>query len=194
MLLKNLWGYKMILEPNRTIVVILNMQLQIIPLLDNGQSLLMDCVWLSDVTKTLKIPTLVIEHKKLGKGSVQLKEMSDHVKYLEKYYFDFTKHDDIKSAFHDSARDQIVLAGCESHVCLLQSAFGLRDMDKKVFILKDTCSARNTSDHVAALDRLKMEGFPLITREMFFFEMIKQSEYPEYQQTALKYLDGRYIR
>lgn len=184
----------MLVKADNACVVIFNMQLELIPLLHQGTQLLNDCRWLAEVAKTFGLPLIVIEHKKLGAPAQTLKEVAGQAPYLEKIYFDCTEHEHIVEAIEHTGRQQFVLAGAESHVCLLQSTLGLRRMGKEVFVLSDVVSARNLPDHEQALQRLDKVGAQLITKEMFFFECIRQSEYPDYVNTAMKFLDGRYIR
>lgn len=184
----------MLVQKDQVAVAIFNMQLEIVPLLEDGTNLLTNCCWLADVCRDLSIPHLVVEHKKLGKSSEALKEVATKATYVEKTYFDFLAHQDIRDSLESTQAQQIVLAGAETHVCLLQSALQLKAAGKTVFVLSDTCSARNQADHDAALARLQQHGIELITREMFFFELIRFSEYPQYLDLAMKFLDGRYIR
>ncbi|NKD55168.1 MULTISPECIES: isochorismatase family protein [unclassified Haematospirillum] len=184
----------MLLQKEKASVVIFNMQLDLIPLLQNGTQLLNDCCWLADMCCDLQVPTRIIEHKKLGKLSRSLTEVAGKADYLEKTHFDFMEEPVAATAVEAAGQDHYVLAGAETHVCILQSAFRLQAQGKKVFLLADTCSARSRTDHEAALQRLGRSGIELITREMFFFELIRHSEYPNYLNLAMKYLDGRYIR
>lgn len=184
----------MLVNAERACVVVFNMQLEIVPLLENGTQVLNDCCWMLDVATTLGLPKIVIEHKKLGASSKALKEVAGDAPYLEKYYFDFTQHEHIMEALETTGRDQFVFAGGESHVCLLQSAAGLRARGKEVFVVADATSARNRVDHERALARFPEVGAHVLTKEMFFFECIRQSESPDYVPTAMRFLDGRYIR
>lgn len=184
----------MLVKAENACVVVFNMQLDLIPLLHEGTSLLNDCCWLADIAKAFELPTLVIEHKKLGASSKALKDVTEGFLYLEKIYFNFLCHEHIANAVKDTGREQFIVAGAETHVCVLQSAVGLRELGKEVFILADATSARNLGDHRQALRRMRDMGMQLITKEMFFFECIRQSEYPNYVNIAMKYLDGRYIR
>ncbi|MDG9669441.1 isochorismatase family protein [Hahella sp. CR1] len=184
----------MLLQKEKASVVIFNMQLELIPLLQNGTQLLNDCRWLADMCCDLQVPTQIIEHKKLGKLSQSLTEVAREAEYLEKTHFDFMQEQAVAHSVEAARSDHYVLAGAETHVCILQSALRLKAQGKEVFLLADTCSARSQTDHQAALRRLEQNGVQLITREMFFFELIRHSEYPNYLDLAMKYLDGRYIR
>ena len=184
----------MLLEKQNTCLAIFNMQLDLIPLLTNGTKLLNDCRWVADVAKSLELPTIIIEHKDLGESSKTLQEVANKALYMEKTYFDFLNHDEIFEKIESTACNQVVLAGAESHVCILQSALGLKKRGKEVFLLMDTCSSRNLEDHKVALDRTSKHGIHQITKEMFFFEIIRHSEYPGYIDLAMQFLDGRYIK
>lgn len=184
----------MLLEKSKTCVIIVNMQLELVPLLVNGTQLLNDCVWMADLCQDIEVPLVVIEQKKLGNGSEALKEKAGNAAYFEKEFFDMTNHEDIKQALLNTGAEQFVLCGGETHVCLYQSAMGLKALGKEVYMMADVCSARNQIDQDYGLERLSKDGVHLITKEMFFFELQRNSELPNYLSLALKFLDGRYIR
>lgn len=184
----------MLLEKNSTCLIVFNMQLELVPLLTGGPQLLNDCRWLVDVAKYFELPTIIMEHKKLGESSKTLQEVAEKALYMEKTYFDFLIHDEILDKIEATGCNQFVLAGAESHVCILQSALGLKNNGKEAYVLMDVCSARNREDHHVALERMSKYGIHLITKEMFFFEIIRHSEYPGYIDLAMKFLDGRYIK
>lgn len=184
----------MLLQKEKTSVVIFNMQLELIPLLQKGSQLLNDCCWLADMCGDLHVHVFIVEHKKLGKLSQALTEVAQGAEYLEKTHFDFMEEQHIFHALEGSNKGHYVLAGAETHICILQAAVHLKALGKEVFLLVDTCSARSKVNHDVALDRIRQKGVQLITREMFFFELIRHSEDPHYIDLAMKYLDGRYIR
>jgi hypothetical protein len=181
-------------EPDRACVALFNLQMELIPLLEKGTQLLNDCCWLAEVSHALSIPALVVTHKKLGALSQALREVTSHATALEKSGFDFTRHEEIKRLIQETGCTQFILAGGETHVCLLQSALGLKALGMEVFLVEDATSARNRRDHRSGLRRLRENGIHLITKEMFFFECIGHSEFPDYLALAMRFLDGRYIR
>lgn len=184
----------MLVDVDRAAVVLFDMQLELIPLLLDGTQLLHNTCWVAEVAREFGLPLLLTEHKKLGGLSLSLHEAAEGALRLGKEHFDFLREDPIEHHVASSDRDQYVLAGAETHVVLFQSALSLVERGKTVFVLADTCSARNHADHELGLARLRQNGVHLITREMFFFELIRNSEDPRYLELAKKYLDGRYIR
>lgn len=184
----------MLVDKEKAAVVVFDMQLELIPLLRGGTQLLHDCCWVAEVAREFDVPLLLTEHKKLGGLSVSLHEVTDGVPRMAKEHFDLLREPAIAEHVAATDREQYVLAGAETHVVILQSALSLVAQGKTVFVLADTCSARNQPDHEVGLDRLRQNGVHLLTREMFFFELIRNSEDRRYLDLAKKYLDGRYIR
>ena len=78
-------------------------------------------------------------------------------------------------------RKTIVLAGCEAHVCLMQTALDLLEDEFEVWVVTDACSSRTERNRDAAYDRLAGAGAELVTAEMAAFEWIRTAEHPEFK-------------
>jgi nicotinamidase-related amidase len=79
-------------------------------------------------------------------------------------------------------RNSIVLAGCEAHVCLLQTALDLLDQEFDLWVVTDACSSRSDRNRDAAFDRLAAAGAELVTTEMVAFEWLRTAEHPMFKQ------------
>lgn len=79
------------------------------------------------------------------------------------------------------ARSAIVLAGCEAHVCLLQTALDLLEDEFDVWVVTDACSSRTERNRDAAFDRLAGAGAELVTTEMVAFEWLRSCENPAFK-------------
>ncbi|MCY7305316.1 MAG: isochorismatase family protein [Rhodoferax sp.] len=75
-------------------------------------------------------------------------------------------------------RNSIVLAGCEAHICLLQTALELLEQEFEVWVVTDACSSRSERNRDAAFDRLAGNGAELVTTEMVAFEWLRSAEHP----------------
>lgn len=67
-------------------------------------------------------------------------------------------------------RQQVVLAGIEAHVCVLQTAFDLLANGFEVFVVADAVTSRNRLDYEIGLKRMSDSGVHLVTTEMVLFE------------------------
>ena len=79
-------------------------------------------------------------------------------------------------------RNLIVMAGCEAHVCLMQTALDLLEDEFDVCVVTDACSSRSERSRDAAFDRLAGAGAELVTTEMVAFEWIRSAEHPAFKE------------
>ena len=86
-----------------------------------------------------------------------------------------------KTAQSEPERPSIVLAGCEAHVCLLQTALELIEDEFEVWVVTDACGSRTERNRDAAYDRLAGAGAELVTTEMVCFEWLRSCEHPAFK-------------
>lgn len=78
----------------------------------------------------------------------------------------------------EEGRGTIVIAGCEAHVCLLQTALDLLEDEFDVWVVTDACGSRSERNRDAAFDRLAGNGAELVTTEMVAFEWLRSADHP----------------
>lgn len=78
-------------------------------------------------------------------------------------------------------RGTVVIAGCETHVCLLQTALMLLEAEWDVCVVTDACGSRTERNRDAAFDRLAGAGAELVTTEMVAFEWLGSCEHPAFK-------------
>jgi hypothetical protein len=124
----------------------------------------------------LRIPTIVtLERPVHGKGGVPREitaSLGSAAKVFEKSFFDLTKEKPIRNHLARLKKKQIVVAGCETDVCVLQSCLGLLDLGFDVFAVEELLfsSARRTD---TAVERLKSAGVIFVSYKTLFFELIE---------------------
>jgi nicotinamidase-related amidase len=79
-------------------------------------------------------------------------------------------------------RGSVVIAGCEAHVCLMQTALDLLDEEFEVWVVTDACGSRTERNRDAAFDRLAGAGCELVTTEMVAFEWLRSAEHPSFEE------------
>ena len=92
------------------------------------------------------------------------------------------------SALH---RDQIVLTGIETHVCVAQTALDLSAQGEHVFVVADATASRRPLDAQTALQRLERNGLTIVTAESVVFEWLRRAGTEEFKalQSKLKALE-----
>ena len=79
-------------------------------------------------------------------------------------------------------RGTIVIAGCEAHVCLMQTAVGLLAAGLQVHVVPEACGSRRPADKALALQRLAAAGAQLLSAEMVAFEWLRSCEHPAFKE------------
>jgi nicotinamidase-related amidase len=79
-------------------------------------------------------------------------------------------------------RNTVVIAGCEAHVCLLQTSLDLLDEEFEVWVVTDACSSQSERNRDAAFDRLAGAGAELVTTQMVAFEWLRTADHPDFRE------------
>ena len=81
-------------------------------------------------------------------------------------------------------RFQIVVAGMETHVCVLQTVLDLLASGFQTYVVVDAVAGRRELDHQTALNRMANAGAVLTTAESVLFEWCETAEAPEFKQLS----------
>lgn len=81
-------------------------------------------------------------------------------------------------------RFQVVVAGMESHVCVLQTVLDLLATGYQTFVVVDAIAGRRDLDHQVALERMANSGATLTTAEAVLFEWCESASAPEFKQLS----------
>lgn len=84
-------------------------------------------------------------------------------------------------AVDPGARAQVVLAGMEAHVCVLQSALEWRAAGREVFVVEDACCSRNAANHANAMRRLGLAGVVVANTESVLFEWLRDARHEQFK-------------
>jgi len=103
---------------------------------------------------------------------------------LPKMTFDCCGEPGFIEALEQTGRRQIIVAGIETHVCVLQTACSLVRMGYGVFLAADACGSRKTQDHDLALQWMRQQGVTVATVEMLVFQLLGTADRPEYRRFA----------
>jgi nicotinamidase-related amidase len=79
------------------------------------------------------------------------------------------------------ARPDLVVAGCETHVCVMQTALGLIEAGRRVWLVRDAVGSRRTESKETAIRRLERRGAEIVTTEMVIFEWLERVEHPRFR-------------
>ncbi|MBX6366589.1 MAG: isochorismatase family protein [Rhodospirillales bacterium] len=173
----------MLLERERSCLVLVDLQRNLLPAIDSAAQVVERARLLAAAAKRLQVPVLATEQYPAGLGTTvpELLELVAPGDILVKHRFAAGDEPAFRERLAGIGRADIVLAGCEAHVCLLQTALSLKAQVPRVAIVTDAVSSRRASDREAALRRLAAEGCELVTAEMVIFEWLRHAPSPEFR-------------
>jgi len=191
----------MLLDATESQLVLVDYQTRLMPAMFEHSLVLSNALRLAQLAELLEVPAWGTEQNpsKLGENPAELRALCRDT--LAKMHFSaveeglgewlrppakapqgnarsLPKHLQ-KAAAPD--RNTIVIAGCEAHVCLLQTALDLLEDEFEVWVVTDACSSRTERNRDAAFDRLAGAGAELVTTEMVAFEWLRTAEHPQFK-------------
>lgn len=169
-------------------LVLIDYQERLMPAMHDGAAVVAKAAFLARVARELDVPVLatVQNPSRLGPNVDPLPELVDET--VEKMTFAGCGPD-LDAALgrrtaHGGGTAEIVLGGCETHVCLLQSALGLLESGHRVWVVADACGSRHPADRDAALERLRAAGAIIVTAEMVAFEWLGTAAHPRFKAVS----------
>lgn len=172
----------MTLNREHSALVLVDYQGRLMPAVADHEAMVQEALFLGHVARELDIPVLGTEQNPAGLGANldAVRALCSHT--LTKMHFDATA-DGLLEALQ-AARPgltQVVLAGCEAHVCLLQTGLGLLAAGLQVFVVPQACGSRRPEDKALALQRLQQQGALLVNGEMVAFEWLRSCQAPQFK-------------
>jgi nicotinamidase-related amidase len=168
-----------------SVLVIVDVQDKLLALIPQTPALLINIEFLLDAGKLLSVPVLATEQypKGLGPTAASIAERLPRP-IPEKTAFSCFGSAEFAQQVVGAGRSTAVLAGIESHVCVMQTALDLLERGSKVVIPVDAVAARGTIDHDTALHRLERAGALLTTSEAVVFEWLGSSASPVFKAAS----------
>ena len=197
----------MLLDVEDSQLVFVDYQIRLMPAMLDAEAVIANAVRLAKMASVFQVPVFATEQNPSRLGAtvdpLQLALETARYKSLAKMQFSaveeglgemlrppakpvqgnarsLPKH--LQKTSVGGQRDTIVLAGCEAHVCLLQTALDLLEDEFDVWVVTDACSSRTERNRDAAFDRLAGAGVELVTTEMVAFEWLRSAEHPEFKE------------
>jgi nicotinamidase-related amidase len=166
-------------------LLIVDVQEKLVPKIFELDRMLANCRMLIQGAKILGVPVFATEQypKGLGNTVQELGELLDSP--AQKLRFSCAEVLDWGTAAgQGDNRFQIVVAGIEAHVCVLQTVLDLLGNGFQVYVAADAVSSRTEFDWKAALDRMSSNGATIVTAESVLFEWCEVSGIPEFRQIS----------
>lgn len=164
----------MLISPDRSQLLVVDVQERLLPAIDGADAILANLGVLVEAASCLEVPVTVSEQYPKGLGAT-VPAIADHPAAdvrLGKLEFSCARNGAITDRVVSLGRQQMVIAGVEAHVCVLQSALDFASRGHSVHVVADATGSRRPGSKATALARLQAAGVTVVTTEMVVFEWL----------------------
>ena len=161
----------------RSCLVVIDFQERIFPFIHENEKLLKKVPVLIRGLNALGLPVMVTEQYTKGLGFTvgPIAGELEGIERIEKSSFSCCDEPRFSLQLAASGRENVVICGIESHVCVLQTTVDLIRHGYHAVVVEDCMSSRNPNDKAVALDRMRKEGAVITTCESILFELLRYS-------------------
>lgn len=165
------------IEKDETAGLLIDVQERLIPHIYQYEKLTSQTVRLIEGLKILDIPLIMTQQytKGLGNTISEITEKTGDTEPIEKNSFSCCDTPEFMTHLASMAKDFIIIAGIEAHVCVMQTAIDAIENGYKTVIIEDCVSSRNVNDKQVAIERMRQEGAIISTVESVLFEMCRHA-------------------
>ena len=181
----------MLIDRNDSTLLLIDIQEKLIKKIFDFKSVIDHSKKIVDIFNLLKLPIVYSEQYPKGLGKT-INTIDDQLKKIRALKIEKTSFSCISNKNDSEIRrifpkNQIIICGVETHICILQTSIDLYNMGYEVFVIAEAVSSRDERHKNLAFDRLKSNGISLINFEMLIFELIRDSKDKSFKELS-KYI------
>lgn len=165
-------------------LLIVDIQERLLPFIHEHENVVARAEQMTRAAIALDLPVTVSEQYKKGLGDTigAVSEAAGDSTRLEKMTFSFCADDACRTRITETMRPQVLIVGIEAHVCVMQTALDLLEMQMRPVILADAVGSRRPFDCQVALDGLRAAGAVVTTVESAIFQLVHESGTPLFKK------------
>ena len=170
------------MTPENTRLIIVDIQERLLPALHESQAFLAACRQFITGANLLGVPHLITEQYPKGLGAT-VPDIAlltpDAPKFSKTQFSAYTA--EVAAALQLRQPENIVLIGCETHICVLQTVLDLRQQGYNVFIPQECVTSRTAANKANGLQQIQAAGGIVSNIESLLFMLLKDAQHPQFK-------------
>lgn len=163
-------------------LLLIDFQSRLMPVIEDADQAIANAKRLADAAALFGVPVVFIEQNAKGLGATVEALAPPAGAVVHKMCFDACRTEGLLPRL--AARPDVVVTGCEAHVCVLQTVLSLIGDGRRVFVVRDAIGSRRSESKEAAVRRMERHGAEIVTAEMVIFEWLGTAEHPRFKEAA----------
>ena len=177
-------GTKNLISRKNSILVIIDVQDKLMPVIANREKVIDNIVRLVKFSHIIGLPILLLEQEKLAHTLFEIKKEIPNLPPITKSVFNCFSCAAFTKRIRQIGKKTLILAGVETHICIAQTA--LSAIPKfEVQVVSDAVSSRSLDNWAIGLERMRQSGVTITSTEMLIFELLERAGTEEFR-AALK--------
>ncbi|QGT99354.1 Isochorismatase [Candidatus Syntrophocurvum alkaliphilum] len=172
------------LKKDECAFVLVDVQGRLAKIVHENEKIITNLINLIQGLKILNIPIIWVEQypEGLGVTDEKLSKYLTDEKPILKMTFNACKNEEFIEAVKATGRTQMLVAGIETHVCVYQTAYGLKQMGYDIEVISDAVSSRTLANKKIGLEKMKADGINITCFESALFELTETSEGEQFKK------------
>ena len=173
-------------QADNTVLVVVDIQEKFRDMIHGMDKVVAGSSRLIQFCQQMDIPILVTEHYPRGLGVTisEVRRLFKTFPVIEKIHFSCAGDNNFNQALKKLGRDQVMLCGIETHVCIYQTAFDLLHQGKQVAVAVDAVSSCSPTDREIGLKRMSELGVQSMGAQMMMFEILRKAGTEQFKKVA----------
>jgi nicotinamidase-related amidase len=167
-----------LLRINDSLLLVIDVQEKLFPVMWDKDILLPNLLKMVRGCRVLDVPVIFAEQNPKGLGPTvpELGALFSEAEKVIKFNFSCCTESEFCEKLKSTGRQQILICGIESHICVYQTAMDLIQKGYEVQVVNDCISSRSAQNKELSLRRLESENVKLTGVEMALFELLRTSK------------------
>src|SRR5579859_4936085 len=171
----------MVLTAEGAALLLIDLQERLMPVIADHETVVARAVRLAEAATLLEVPVLATEQHPAGLGHTVPPLAGYPQSVMAKTAFSAAGAPGFAEIL-PAGTGPLVVAGCEAHVCVLQTVLDLLAAGRRVAWAADATGSRDPADRAAAIERARQHGAEIVTSEMVLFEWLRDARHPRFRE------------
>lgn len=173
----------MLIKDN-TVFVLVDVQGKLAKIVQDSEKMIANLKNLIQGLQILKVPIVWLEQypEGLGPTNEELAAFLADLEPIRKMTFSACKNPNFMEVIEKTGCKQVLIAGIETHICVYQTATGLKDLGYQVEVVADAVSSRTMLNKEIGLEKMKSAGIQWTSVEMALYELMGTAEGEQFKQ------------
>ena len=165
-------------------LLLIDLQQRLVPVIHDHDAVVARAVRLAEAAQLLDVPIRATEQYPAGLGPTVPPLAAYPQATLTKTTFSAAADPGFAALLPAGVLGfgQVVVAGCEAHVCVLQTVLDLLGAGRRVVLAADAIGSRDPADKAVAVERARQHGAEIVTSEMVLFEWLRDARHPKFRE------------